>query len=97
MGLGLAAPVPVSTVEGWAGAEQSHASSFLALWDTDVDCSLSVSGWARVPKYPKLMLASGKKPNCLTSDDEQLPSDWQGTILGFVSAVCSKLQPWAHA
>lgn len=88
MGLVLAAPVPISTVRRWAGAEQSHASSSLALWDTDADRSIPVSGWAGVPKYPKLMLASGKKLYCLTSDNGQLPAPGLKTRLGYAITVC---------
>lgn len=70
------------------GLEQSHASSSLALWDTDADCLIPVSGLAGGPKYPKLMLASEKKLYCLTSDDGQLASAQQGEILVSISAVC---------
>lgn len=70
------------------GLEQSHASSSPALWDMDADCPIPVSDWARMPKYPKSMLAPGKKLYCLTRDDGQLAGAQQGTISGSISAVC---------
>ena len=70
------------------GLEQSHASSSLALWNTDADCLIPVSGWAGVLKYPKLMLTSGKNLYCLMNDDGRLAGAQQGTILGSISAVC---------
>lgn len=70
------------------GLEQNHASSSPALWDVDADCPIPLSGWAAVPKYPKLMLASGKKFYCLVSDNGQLAGAQQGAVLGSISAAC---------
>lgn len=71
------------------GLEQSHTSSSPAPWDVDADCPIPVSGWAGVPKYPKIMLASGNKLCCLImSDGGRLAGVRQGAILVSISGVC---------
>lgn len=77
---------PLPLLQG-KGLEQSHASSSLALCGMGADCPIPVSGWAA--QIPQIDAGFGEEAlYCLMSDDGQLASAGQGTILGPIPAVC---------